>query len=364
MVFDPSRLDDEELLRRGDDGRLLWAIAGAGAQVRRAIDTASEFGVNSLTGAERPRAVLLVGDPECEGALLVLRARLSPGAPTLIWAANELPRWAGPADALLAASVDGRDARVASLLDQASRRGLMVCAVAPAGSPVAYAAGRAPVAALEPSVHPRAALWAVLTPLLHGAGALDLIPANVCELARIADALDEMAEVCRPASDSFTNPAKALATELAQARPIIAGPGPLAGVAAELFADRLRLTAGASAIAVGLPAGLATAIALIAGADQPGGDDFFQDRTETEPALPPRLILLGADDPGATRAATNTLDDVARRYRVRSSTVDVPLGDPLVRLATAVAFGTFTAAYLSLALGLDPSALGRPEDQR
>ena len=74
-----------------------------------------------------------------------------------VWSGAELPRWAGPADALLAASVDGRHPRVVAIIAEASRRGLEVCVVAPPRSPAALAAGRAPVAALERSVHHRAA---------------------------------------------------------------------------------------------------------------------------------------------------------------------------------------------------------------
>jgi hypothetical protein len=35
--------------------------------------------------------------------------------------------------------------------------------------------------------------------------------------------------------------------------------------------------------------------------------------------------------------------------------VDVPLGPPLVRFGAASAFGDFTAAYLALGMGIDPS---------
>jgi hypothetical protein len=41
---------------------------------------------------------------------------------------------------------------------------------------------------------------------------------------------------------------------------------------------------------------------------------------------------------------------------VRSSVVDLPMGTPLTRLAAAHAFGMFTATYLALGLGIDPSA--------
>ena len=78
--------------------------------------------------------------------------------------------------------------------------------VAPAGSPVAAAAGRAPVHELPPDLHPRAARWAVLTPLLQALDALGLqsIPAGL--LVEVADALDEIAEACRPSGDAVHQP--------------------------------------------------------------------------------------------------------------------------------------------------------------
>jgi hypothetical protein len=46
---------------------------------------------------------------------------------------------------------------------------------------------------------------------------------------------------------------------------------------------------------------------------------------------------------------------------LRSSSVDVPSGEPLVRFAAAAAFGEFTAAYLAFGLGLDPGSANPAE---
>ena len=51
-------------------------------------------------------------------------------------------------------------------------------------------------------------------------------------LLEAADRLDEVAEACRPSSESFVNPAKVLATDLAEGVPVVLGDGPLNGVAA------------------------------------------------------------------------------------------------------------------------------------
>jgi hypothetical protein len=373
MSFDESLLEDSDALGLRDDGRLLWTLAGSGAQVRRAVDTANEFDVSRLAGGAVPRALLVAVDNPAKGAGRVL-VRLATGTtPTLMWHGVELPRWAGSADALLVASSDGRHPRLARVTEQGTHRGLAVAVAAPEGSPVAQAAGRAPVAHVPADLNRRALMWAVLTPLLQAAHVLEVTSVPASLLAQVADALDETAEGCRPSADAFTNPAKALAVEFADAQPLIAGAGHLAGVAGRLFADALQLFAGTPAVAVSLPDGVAAAGALLFG--EPQGsfeDEFFRDRDE-ERSGRPRLVTIGDDgepddeslgprsgaqiqlDEVAARRAAEALHHIARQRGLRSSTVDVPAGPPLSRLAAATLFGAFVATYLALGRGIDPS---------
>jgi hypothetical protein len=290
-----------------------------------------------------------------------------------MWHGVELPPWAGPADALLVASSDGRHPRLARVVEQAGHRGLAVAVAAPEDSPVAAAAGRAPVAHVPSDLNHRALLWSVLTPLLQAADALEVASVPPALLTQVADAMDEIAEACRPSADAFTNPAKALAIEFADSLPLIAGAGQLAGVAGRLFADKLQLLAGVSAVAVSLPDGIAAAGALLFGEPQDSFDDeFFRDRTEDQPARP-RLVTVGDDgepddeslgersgvhiqlDEVAARRAAEALHRIAGQRGLRSSTVDVPAGPPLARFAAATLFGAFTATYLALGRGIDPS---------
>jgi hypothetical protein len=373
MSFDESLLDDADALALRDDGRLLWTLAGSGAQVRRAVDVADEFDVSRLAAGGVPRALLIAADSPAKGAGRVLVRLASSITPTLMWHGVELPRWAGSADALLVASSDGRHPRLARVTEQGTHRGLAVAVAAPEGSPVAEAAGRAPVAHVPADLNRRALMWAVLTPLLQAAHVLEVTSVPPALLAQVADALDEMAEGCRPSADAFTNPAKALAVEFAEAQPLIAGAGHLAGVASRLFADALQLFAGVPAVAVSLPDGVAAAGALLFG--EPQGtfeDEFFRDRDEDQPARP-RLVTIGDDgdpddeslgprsgaqiqlDEVAARRAAEALHHIAQQRGLRSSTVDVPAGPPLSRLAAATLFGAFVATYLALGRGIDPS---------
>src|SRR5664279_3700628 len=195
-MFDEVLLDDPELLVRRDEGRLLWHLATAGAQVRRAIDRYDDFGVERLAG-EIPRALLVATDAPPSAALRLVTRLSCEACPALAWHGVELPRWAGPTDALLIGSVDGRHPRLAELAGQGQRRGLAMAVVAPSDSPVAAASGRAPLHPLAHDLHPHASRWAVLTPLLQALDALGVHSVPPDLLHRVADALDETAEACR-----------------------------------------------------------------------------------------------------------------------------------------------------------------------
>lgn len=380
MDFDETLLDDPQRMAQRDEQGLLWALATAGAQVRRAVETVGDFGVERLRAGDLPRAMLVATDSApSSGSRLITRLSCT-RTPALTWHGVELPRWAGAADALLIGSVDGRHPRLAELAAQGAQRGLAMAVVAPAGTEVAVAAGRAPLHELPRDLHPRAARWSVLTPLLQALDALDVNPIPSGLLIEVADALDEKAEVCRRDGDAFTNPAKALALEFSASTPLVVGAGALAGVAARAISDALQQFAGVSAMSVSLPDGVGRAGALLRGAGPASVSDFFRDRVEEpEQVMRPRLLVVGDDgsaddmllgersdaqiqlDEVAARRAAAALHELAANLGLRSSSVDVPNGDPLARFAAAAAFGEFTAAYLALGLGLDPGSRGPAE---
>ncbi len=378
--FDEELLDDPQRLAQRDEQGLLWALATAGAQVRRAVETVGDFGVERLRGAQLPRAMLVATDSApSSGSRLITRLSCT-RTPALTWHGVELPHWAGAADALLIGSVDGRHPRLAELTAQGAQRGLAMAVVAPAGTEVAVAAGRAPLHELPRDLHPRAARWSVLTPLLQALDVLGVNPIPSGLLIEVAEALDEKAEACKPDGDAFTNPAKALALEFADSTPLVVGAGALAGVAARAISDALQQFAGVSSVSVSLPDGVGRAGALLRGAGPASVGDFFRDRVdEPERAVRPRLLVVGDDgsaddmllgersdaqiqlDEVAARRAAAALHELAANLGLRSSSVDVPNGDPLARFAAAAAFGEFTAAYLALGLGLDPGSRGPAE---
>jgi glucose/mannose-6-phosphate isomerase len=366
--FSAELLDDPDALLAADRAGLLRALAAAGAQVRRGLQLADEYGVATLAGSVAPRAVLVATDANAPYLSSLIGALASQNAPVIDWRDPVLPRWAGPADALIVAAADGRHPRLAELVAQADRRGLALAVAAPAGSPVAAAAARHPIADISylASVAPRAAWWALATPALQALDALGLAD-TVHLLDQVADALDEVAETNRPDSSAFTGPAKLLAAELAESVPVIAGAGPGATVAARRVAGAIQLIGGSTAMAAALPDDVARIGALLEFAAAEA--DFFADRVN-EAGIRPRLVLIGDDDPYGEHADTkwdNLGDEAGRRAGsalaglassrgIGCSRVEVPDAPALVRFAAAAALGDFAATYLALARGIDPSA--------
>src|SRR3954471_518142 len=294
MTFDESLLEDRAGIEERDEHRLLWALATAGAQVRRAVETVADFGIERLRGGELPRAMLVATDSApSSGSRLITRLSCT-RTPALTWHGVELPRGAGPTDALLVGSVDGRHPRLAELAAQGAQRGLAMAVVAPPDTEVAVAAGRAPLHELPHDLHPRAARWSVLTPLLQALDVLGINPIPSGLLIEVADALDEQAELCKPDGEVFVNPAKSLAVEFARSIPLIAGAGALAGVAARAISDALQQSAGGSSVSVGPPDGVARAGSLLRGPGPAPVSDFFRDRLEEGGGMRrPRLLVVG-----------------------------------------------------------------------
>ncbi|MCX5132795.1 mannose-6-phosphate isomerase [Streptomyces sp. NBC_00340] len=374
-MLDESLLDDPDALARADRRALLRGAAEAGARVRTAVRHAAEAGISELKPDGRPRAVLIAGPgmaatgvAEFLGTLAgascpVTRLTpqgVAPAAGALRW---ELPGWAGPVDLLLITTPDGSEPGLDLLIEQAYRRGCTVAAVAPAGSPLSgWVAGihglfvpmatapyepEEPIAASAPGV-----LWALLTPLLALLDRTGLVSAPPEALQKVADRLDRVAERCGPAIAAYSNPAKTLAVELAEALPVIWTEGTSAGPAGRRFTAALAELAGRPALAAELPEALASHSVLLAGALAAGADpdDFFRDRVEEAQALHARVVLL-RDRPIGGISAAPAARELALTHDTAISELEPEEGGELETLAELIATTDFAAVYLALASG-------------
>jgi hypothetical protein len=385
--LDERRIDSEESLAALDSRGSLRALATAGAQVREAIALSAEAGIERVAGGERPRSVLVASLGGTAVVCDVLELLAEPGSPVPVSTRRNmpLPGWVGPLDLVIAVSQSGRAAGPLALAAEAGRRGAALLTVGAADSPLADVCARARGVHIRVGTgrtSSRTALWSMLAPVMLAAGHLGLIDVSPHVLEEVADRLDERAEACRPSSESFVNPAKVLAVDLAETVPVVLGDGPLNGVAAARAASMLARTARVPATCGELPDDASQIVACLdgpytpafAGTDSPSGAgseggadrgerDIFADPYLDGPAGP-RLGLLMLRDavpetPSPEEAEVEALAEAvvesARGSGVRVAQVTAEPGHPLVRLAGQIAMTDFAATYLALGFGLDPA---------
>ncbi|MEF9904307.1 SIS domain-containing protein [Streptomyces sp. P9-A2] len=371
-MLDESLLDSPEGLAEADRRGLLRGAAEAGARVRTAARHVAEAGVHDLKPDGRPRAVLIAGPGAAATQTADLLGTLAgagspvtrlaptgvaPAAGALRW---ELPGWTGSVDLLLIATPDGTEPGLSLLTEQAYRRGCTVVAVAPARSPLADAVNGShglfvpmatmshdqdePLAASAPGV-----LWALLTPLLAILDRAGLLTAPPDVLEKVADRLDRIAERCGPAIATYSNPAKTLASELADALPVVWTEGTSAGPAGRRFAAALAELSGTPAVVAELPEALSAHGTLLAGplAGRADPDDFFRDRVEEAPALHARVVLL-RDRPVGGLTAAPAARELALGHDTPISELEPEEGGELETLAELIAVTDFAAVYLAL----------------
>jgi glucose/mannose-6-phosphate isomerase len=363
--LDEDVLGSEDGLARADRAGLLRSVATAGAQIRESMTLSAEAEVPSTLTGLRPRAVLVAADPEAEDVAVTLAAladRPEAAAPVVRHDGPLLPVWAGPVDVLLAVAGSPTATGVPALVEAAARRGLTVLGVGPADSLLHEACGRnrAAYVPLPAGRHPQAHLWGPLVPLLLAAGELGLVPAPEMELRRCADLLDALAERCRPGSDTYGNPAKSLALDLAESVPILVGTTPAGGAAARRLSGLLA-AAGRPAPYGTLPGAPHRLSGLLAGGTGDGTEDLFRDRVEESASARPRLVLLRlGDEPDQVRAQVDELSADCGRRGVPITEVVADdtgqAGGPVGRFASVAGLLDFTAAYVGLASGREDLA--------
>ncbi len=268
--LDEARIDSEDAIAALDSRQTLRGLATAGAQVREAIDLSREGGIGRVAGGERPRSVLVasLGGSAVVSDILDLLAEPGSPVPVSVRRNVPLPGWVGPLDLVIAVSQSGRAAGPLALAAEAARRGAALLTVGASDSPLADVAAQARGVHIDIGrgrATSRTALWSLLTPVLLAAGELGIVDVGERVLLETADRLDEVAEACRPSSESFVNPAKVLATDLAEGVPVVLGDGPLNGVAAGRAASMLARTARLPAISGELPDDAAQIVACFDG---------------------------------------------------------------------------------------------------
>ncbi len=419
--IDDALLDDTDEMLRKDSRGILRALATAGAQTREALTLSHEAGIDRLTSSDRPRSVLVAALGGSAVVADVLELLAEPGSPVPVQARRNLPLpgWVGPLDVVVAVSLSGRAPGPLAVAAEAARRGASLITVGAHDSPLAQVCAQARgvhVGVGRERVNSRTSLWSLLTPVLlaFDADHLGLISSSEAMLQRVAQRLDEQAETFRPSSESFVNPAKLLAVQLAETVPMVLGEGPLGGVAAARASSMLARTARIPAAFGELPDAASQIVACLDGpyttsalggardgGPRPGtydrgrirlGDvdtsswephhfsepegELMERRSNPDPQpsgifadpymdaadFPPLglWLLSGAERESVTEAVIATA--AAAGVRVMESQAGA--GEPMVQLADHIATVDFAATYLALGLGLDPSISPHVADLR
>ncbi|TMR98218.1 SIS domain-containing protein [Nonomuraea basaltis] len=354
MTWEPGRLDDQAHLSDGDPGGMLPAVAASAAHVRTGYRAAVEARVDRLSGQGRPRAILVAGMGGSGIAGDILAAVAGNGAPLpiLTLRSYQLPGWVGATDLVIAVSGSGGSEETVEIATQAVRRGCTLLGVGPAGSPLEAIATQASAVyvAVPVSGQSRANIWLLTVPLIVVGAALRLLQADADLFERVAKALEDIAHRCRPSSESFINPGKSLAMDVAESVPMIWGSSAVASVAAYRLACQLNANAKYPAVYGELPEAGHNQVAAFDGplAER---DIFAETAGRTL-----RLVVLRdlEEHPQVTRRREASLR-LARERDVPVTELAAEGVHPLERMATLIALGDYASTYLALGYAIDPT---------
>ncbi|WP_327109064.1 SIS domain-containing protein [Nonomuraea glycinis] len=354
MTWEPERLDDQRHLGAADPGGMLLAVAASAAQVRTGHRCAIEAGVERLSAEVRPRAVVVagMGGSAIAGDILAAVCGSTAPLPIVTLRSYRLPGWVGATDLVVAISWTGETEETLAVATEAVRRGCTLLVLGPAGSALEAVATQASAVhvPLPTQGQPRANLWLVTIPLIVAAASLGLLRADETLFEQVAKSLEDTAHRCRPSSESFVNPGKTLAMELAESVPMIWGSSQLAAVAAYRMAGQLNANAKYPAIFGELPEAGHNQLAAL---DGPLAErDIF---AET-PGRSLRLVMLRdlEEHPQVARAREVAVR-LAHDRGVPVTELAADGAHPLERLASLVGLGDYASTYLALGYGLDPT---------
>jgi glucose/mannose-6-phosphate isomerase len=360
--LDLDRLDDVAGLAEADPQDMLRAVATSAAQVRASRTAAREATLASLDFDSRPRAIVVagMGGSAISGDLLVAVAGLSCPIPIVVHRGYGLPGWIGATDVVVAVSCSGSTAETLSAAQEATRRGARLLGVGAGGSPLEAQCGSESFVAVTTHLTPRSTMWGIAVPLLVAGARFGLVDLGAGDHALEAAAvqLESAAALCAPDRESYVNPAKTLAAELAGSLPMVWGSGQLGPVSALRLVSQIAENAKLPAIAGSLPEAHHNQVVSFDGALAGGrsDDDLFRDRVDDEARLRLRLVLLRDDDGDeVAKKRAHVSADLASGRGIPVSVLGAQGESPVERLASLIGVIDYASVYLALAQGLDPT---------
>lgn len=365
VAVDEDRLDSVAAIEELDPSGMLRAVASSAAQVRDSATRAAEAGLERLAAEGRPRAFVVtgMGGSGVSGDVLAAVAGMTSPVPVVVHRGYDLPGWIGPADLVAAVSCSGTTEETLSATDEAIRRGCRLLGVGAADSPLQQRieSARGVFVPVVSRLSPRSSLWALATPLVVAADRLGLARMPDEAFEATAARLESIAEACRPDRESFVNPGKSLAVELAASLPVLWGSGAVGPVAAYRAACQLAENAKYPAVSGALPEANHNQVVALDGplAGASSDDDIFRDRVEDEAALRMRLVLVRDSHEHAQVARRADVSaEVAQARGVPVTVLTAEGTAAYERLASLVGLIDYASVYLAVLYGLDPTPIG------
>ncbi len=225
------------------------AVASLPEQLADAHAAAAELDLGGLGREPAIDHVVVAGMGGSGVAGDILRAvGVTLPVPVITVKQHELPRFVGPGTLVFAVSYSGDTAETLAMADDAIAAGAPLVTVSSGGALAELARTHGLVHAPCPQgLQPRAALGALVAPLLVTLERVGLLPGALDELANAVVQLERRRAACNPAVSGAANPARELAREIGRTIPLVYGSGLLGGVAAYRFKTDMNENAKAPA---------------------------------------------------------------------------------------------------------------------
>lgn len=336
-----SFLDDERALREGDPGGMLDAIAGMPRHCRDGYELGRAAA--ELPSGEGVTAIAVCGMGGSAVAGDVLRSLYAGRLriPVVVVRTPELPEWCGPHTLVVVSSYSGGTAETLACFEEAVRRGCRIVAVTSGGELASRAKELGLALVTVPGgFQPRAALGYIALGSLGALETIGMLPAVAPELDETVRELETLAAQLAPGVPTDIDPAKQLAEAIGERVPVIWGAEGIGSVAAARWKTQCNELAKVPAWAASLPE---LDHNEVVGWSEDRGRGFF-------------LVALrheGEHPEIARRFALSV--QIATDSGVRAEEVWSRGRSALSRLFTLIMVGDFTATYLGLARGVDPS---------
>jgi glucose/mannose-6-phosphate isomerase len=341
-------LDEQDRFHEVDPEGMLAEIDGLPDQLQAAWDLGQSLPLPIVEGI-RQVVIAGMGGSAIGGDLLAAYVAPRMSIPVIVWRNYDLPAFAsGPGTLVITASHSGNTEETLSAFERGREAGVSLMAITTGGELARRAEDHSvPLWRFEHSGQPRAAVGYSFGLLLAALARQDLIPDTTDEVVDSVAAMNRQQKKLRADMPVTQNPAKRLAGQMMERWPTIVGAGLLAPVARRW---RTQISELAKAVAQ------------------------FEELPEADHNMVAGVVqpesLFGSTMVIFLRASLNhprniiRVDATNRILMVEGFGTNVIQARGDTRLAqqwTCLHFGDYTAYYLSMAYGIDPTPVAAIE---